>query len=123
MTDLEKEIRENIDNSAEVVGQAIGKDAKPIAFWKRFIGGNCTEKNVRKHSYFEFILVNWLASFKRWIFAFVMASKQGGELILIDIEIFVRLCYQFKRSRGDIPPFMNELERDARLKVLEWQYA
>ena len=118
-------IKNSIGGSATVVNGIIEKGgAKTVAFYKRMLGDRCTAQYVFKHGSLGDRLgfVNCYASFKKWLFAFIMTDRASSEWLLVDLEFFVRLCWEFKRNEQMTQFPINE-EFEIRHKVLKAQYA
>jgi hypothetical protein len=91
-----KQIRESIGSSFEIINNALGgSEIAPLRFSLCDLGKRCSEKWIYAQGYepIDTKRMNFLSTFKLWLGAFILSGNRiGAELIINDIEIFIRLC-------------------------------
>lgn len=95
-----QKIKNWIENSYETVGAAIGGQSKQIAYNLRAVGKRCSPRFVRQQGEVaDIVRANFYENFLRWTAAIYYANRAGFELLILDLELFIR---ELRRSDTQI---------------------
>lgn len=103
---MKNKIENLINNSFLVVKDAIGRNAKQIAYALRSVGKRCSASWVQKQGEFQAVKrANFYENFLRFLAAIYFANYAGFELLIIDLEMFVReLRRSSLKTQGTVFP-------------------
>ncbi len=107
-----KQVRESIEGSFEIVKDALGTGGViGLRFALQDLGKRCSEKWIYAQGYkpLDTKRMNFLSNFKLWLGAFILSgNRMGTELIINDVEIFLRMCRDAVKSPQLSKPRQNK---------------